>query len=191
MYHSCSMSGYKRSVCVFCGSHSGNNQSLVENAQALGQFMADNELRLVYGGASSGIMGAIADGVLHNSGVVLSIYPNFLSTMEPMHEGVTEQIIVEDMHNRKMKMFENSDMFVVLPGGFGTLDEAFEIITWKQIGTHDKQIFIHNDSGYWDKWVELTERIIDSGFARPVTRTMYKITNSQEELFKALLAGRH
>jgi len=171
-------------VCVFCSASDAIDSHYFEEARKIGNIFAENNIGLVYGGAQCGIMGALADGVLEKSGHVIGVFPEFLKDFEPMHEGITEQILVDDMHTRKKEMFERSDSILVLPGGFGTLDETFEVITWKQIHTHNKQVIIYNYKGYWNKLIELFDSIIDNKFANSKTNTLYDVIDKQEDILK-------
>lgn len=139
-----------KSLCVFCGSSSGNNPEFIRSAQLLGQYLAENGITLIYGGANVGIMGAIADSTLENGGSVKGVLPKFLQGKEIAHTGLTELIICETMHERKIKMFELSQGFVALPGGFGTLEEVVEILTWQQLGFHKYPVGFLNIGGFFD-----------------------------------------
>lgn len=174
------------SVCVFCGAREGNDPKYVREAERFARTLAEKKMQLVYGGGDVGLMGAIANAALKAGGEVFGVFPKFLNQYESEHKSLTRMIIVEDMHTRKWTMFENSDAIVILPGGFGTLDEAFEVITWKQLKTHNKEIILFNQDGYWDKFVELTEHLIRNNFAGEVARSLYKVVDSVEGIFKAL-----
>ena len=174
------------SVCVFCGSREGNDPKYVREAKRFAKMLAEKKIQLVYGGGDVGIMGAVANASLAAGGQVFGVFPKFLNQYESEHKTLTRMIIVEDMHTRKWTMFENSDAIVILPGGFGTMDEAFEVITWKQIKTHNKPIILFNQDGYWDKFLELAESIIAHKFAGEATRTLYTVVDTVEGIFKAL-----
>jgi uncharacterized protein (TIGR00730 family) len=133
-----------RSLAVFCGSKNGNDPVYVQHAAQLGKILADHQITLIYGGGSIGIMGTIADAVMMNGGKVTGIIPQVLVDWERQHTSISELIIVDNMHVRKKKMYELSDAAVILPGGFGTLDELFEMVTWNQLSIHDKHIYIIN-----------------------------------------------
>lgn len=167
-----------KSVCVFCGASNNVDQRFLDEGHKLGAMLAKENIQFVYGGADCGVMGAIANGVLENGGKALGVFPRVLDGLEEAHKGLSETIIVDDMHTRKMIMFERSDSFIVMPGGFGTMDETFEVITWKQLETHEKPIVIYNFEGYWDHWVAFTEHIIKSGFASEKTRSLYDVENT-------------
>lgn len=138
------------SLAVFCGSKSGNNPLFEEQAAELGCLLAQENVTLIYGGGNKGIMGAVANAVLENNGKVIGIIPKVLTEWEAHHEGITELIIVDTMHTRKLMLYEKCDAAIILPGGFGTLDELFEMLTWNQLSIHDKKIFILNTSGYYN-----------------------------------------
>ena len=139
-----------KSICVFCGGNPGARPSYGAAARRLGEFMAERGMSLVYGGAQVGLMGVIADAVLGGGGEVLGVIPTFLAGKEIAHQGLTELRIVSSMHERKALMAERADAFVALPGGFGTLDELFEILTWAQLGLHQKPCGVLNVDGYFD-----------------------------------------
>ena len=141
--------GMKR-LTVFCGSSNGSNKIFKEEAYKLGQKLAENKIELVYGGANVGLMGVIADSVLENRGVAIGVLPNFLKKIEVEYKGLSELILVDSMHERKAKMNELSDGVITLPGGFGTLEEFFEMLTWAQLGLHKKPIAIYNIDGFFD-----------------------------------------
>jgi uncharacterized protein (TIGR00730 family) len=140
----------KKKLCVFCGSAQGNSERYVQQAQKVGELMASLNVGLVYGGATVGVMGAIADSVLSHGGHVIGVIPKSLVEYEVAHYKVTKLHIVEGMHERKKMMYDFSDAFLVLPGGMGTLDEMFEILTWSQLKLHSKPIYILNEFGFYD-----------------------------------------
>ena len=155
------------SICVYCGSQPGNDTEFIKQAVILGKLMADNNIRLVYGGGSRGIMGAISKSVQDNGGKVLGIIPKFLIPKEgewDQSASNLEIIITENMHVRKQKMFEQSDAFIALPGGIGTLEEIIEIITWAQLGRHEKPIAFLNIKKFWNPMLELIEHMKEAGF---------------------------
>ncbi|HEX2684450.1 MAG TPA: TIGR00730 family Rossman fold protein [Ferruginibacter sp.] len=138
------------SVAVFCGSKSGNNPEYVQEAITLGHLLASKKVPLIYGGGNKGIMGAVSNAVLEKNGKVIGIIPEILKDLEHHHTGITELLIVEDMHTRKKYIYEKCDAAIILPGGFGTMDEFFEMLTWNQLSIHDKKIFILNTAGFYD-----------------------------------------
>lgn len=176
------------SLCVYCGSSRGINPAFVPLARELGKQMAERRIRLVYGGGRVGLMGACADGVMAHGGEVIGIIPQHLQDREIGHAGLTELKVVDNMHTRKRMMFDHSDAFIVLPGGLGTLEEFFEVVTWRQLGMHDKPIIVLNADGYWDNLVGMIDRIIDDGFAQASARQYFSVVNSIGRLFDLLAA---
>jgi len=154
-------------VCVYCGSGPGSNHRFVEAAQALGKAFAENNIRLVYGGGSVGLMGAIAKSTLDHGGLVTGIIPDFLRSRENMLTRVQEMIVTPDMHERKRLMFEHSDAFVALPGGVGTLEELVEQMTWQQLGRHSKPVLLANIDGFWEPLIALLAHMRETEFIRP------------------------
>lgn len=180
---------FASSLCVYCGSGLGIDSRHAEAARALGRLMAEHRIRLVYGGARIGLMGAMADAALAAGGEVAGILPGHLDKTELGHRGATELHIVGSMHERKNKMFEISDAFAVLPGGFGTLDEAFEILTWRKLGLHDKPVFLVDIAGYWRPLVALVDHVVGQGFASPADRKLYTLVSGVDALIPALAAA--
>ena len=156
-----------KTVCVYCGSGPGVNHRFVETAQALGKILAENNIRLVYGGGSVGLMGAIAKSALEHGGAVTGIIPDFLRARENALTKVQEMIVTPDMHERKRLMFERSDAFVALPGGVGTLEELVEMLTWQQLGRHAKPILLANIDGFWEPLMALLAHMRAAQFIRP------------------------
>jgi uncharacterized protein (TIGR00730 family) len=175
-----------RSLCVYCGSARGRSPRYVAAAQELGEAMAERQIRLVYGGARIGMMGELANAVMTNGGEVVGVIPEHLQTTEVGHSGITELKVVESMHVRKKLMFDLSDGFAVLPGGYGTLDELFEIITWRMLKLHDKPIVVLNIDGYWDRFQALIDHLIDEGFARADSRQHFSVVSSVGRMFDLL-----
>lgn len=138
------------SVAVFCGSKNGNTSLFMEHAIQLGKILATRNITLIYGGGNVGIMGTIADTVMDHGGKVVGVIPKVLVDWERQHNSLSELLVVDDMHIRKKKMYELCDAAIILPGGFGTLDELFEMVTWNQLSIHDKQIFILNSGGFYN-----------------------------------------
>lgn len=153
-----------RSLAVFCGSKSGNNPLFEKQARDLGYLLAEKKVELIYGGGNKGIMGAVANAVLERSGKLTGIIPSILKDREHHHEGITELIIVDNMHTRKKMLYEKCDAAIILPGGFGTMDEFFEMLTWNQLSIHDKRIFILNTAGYYDHLLSLAAVMQQEGF---------------------------
>jgi len=156
-----------KTVCVYCGSGPGSNPRFVEAALALGKIFAENNIRLVYGGGSVGLMGAVAQGTLDHGGQVTGIIPDFLRSREHMLTRVQEMIVTPDMHERKRLMFEHSDAFVALPGGIGTLEELVEQMTWQQLGRHTKPVLLANIDGFWEPLIALLAHMRETAFIRP------------------------
>jgi uncharacterized protein (TIGR00730 family) len=156
-----------KTVCVYCGSGPGTDPRFVEAAVALGKNLAENGVRLVYGGGSLGLMGAVASSVLDHGGSVTGIIPDFLTLRENALKRVQEMIVTPDMHERKRLMFERSDAFVALPGGIGTLEELVEQLTWQQLGRHSKPILIANIAGFWEPLLGLLAHMRATQFIRP------------------------
>src|ERR1700757_2285448 len=154
------------SICVYCASGPGNNPAFMDAARKLGRILAENGIRLVYGGGSVGLMGALAESALDHGGIVTGVIPEFLVNREHMLVRVQERIITRDMHERKRIMFERADAFVALPGGVGTLEELVEQITWAQLGRHKKPILIANVEGFWDPLCRLLDHMKQLQFIR-------------------------
>lgn len=176
----------QKSVCVFCGASNAIDSKYMQAGEAFGKQLVDNRLSLVYGGGDCGVMGAVANSVMEHKGHVTGVFPVSLRNLEREHKTLSEIIIVNTMHERKQLMFERSDAFVIFPGGFGTMDEMFEIITWKQLQLHQKPVIIYNQDGYWSPLVALMSNIIDNKFARPETYDFYKVVNTLDEIIPAL-----
>jgi len=156
-----------KTICVYCGSGPGSNHRFIKAAIALGKVLAENRIRLVYGGGSIGLMGALATSVLDHGGTVTGIIPDFLTSRENALTRVQELIVTPDMHERKRLMFERSDAFVALPGGVGTLEELVEQLTWKQLGRHTKPILLANIDGFWEPLLALLAHMRATQFIRP------------------------
>ena len=175
-----------RSVCVYCGSSLGESQVYTAQAQILGRLLAENGIRLVYGGGRIGLMGVVAEAALAAGGEVVGIIPNHLHDWEVGHTGLTELHVVDSMHTRKRMMVEMSDAFIALPGGLGTLDEFFEVVTWRQLKLHDKPVIILNVEDYWHPLLALIEAVIERGFARRTATNLFTIVDSAEALIPVL-----
>ncbi|HWZ05539.1 MAG TPA: TIGR00730 family Rossman fold protein [Bradyrhizobium sp.] len=156
-----------KTVCVYCGSGPGTNPRFVEAARAFGKILAESGIRLVYGGGSIGLMGAVATSVLDHGGTVTGIIPDFLTIRENALRRVQEMIVTPDMHERKRLMFERADAFVALPGGVGTLEELVEQLTWQQLGRHSKPVLIANIEGFWEPLLTLLTHMRATQFIRP------------------------
>ena len=177
-----------QSLCVYCGSASNAAEVQRDAAARLGTLLAENGIRMVYGGGHVGLMGVMADAALAASGEVVGVIPQFLMEAEVGHTKVTELVTVGSMHERKQKMFELADAFVVLAGGLGTLDETIEIITWKQLKLHDKPILLVDIEGYWEPLRALFDTVIARGFARPDVLELFTIVERIEDILPALAA---
>ncbi|HVC62195.1 MAG TPA: TIGR00730 family Rossman fold protein [Acetobacteraceae bacterium] len=174
------------SVAVFCGSSSGTNPAFAAGARELGHGLAAAGMRLVYGGGRVGLMGAIADAVVEAGGVVLGVIPEFLARLEVAHTGIAALAITDSMHSRKQLMFAEADAFVSLPGGLGTLDETIEIITWRQLGLHDKPVLLCDIAGSAAPLLAAIEAAIGFGFAPPGARNLFEIADGVAALLQRL-----
>jgi uncharacterized protein (TIGR00730 family) len=178
-----------KTVCVYCGSSGRVDEVYRAAATRLGVPLAKTGISLVYGGGRIGLMGLLADAVLASGGRVTGIIPKHLHEREVGHHGLSEMILVDDMHGRKRRMFELSDAFVTLPGGLGTLDETIEILTWKQLGLHDKPILLVDVAGYWAPLIDLINHAIASGFAGRDARKLYRVVSRVEDVVPALVSS--
>jgi len=177
-----------KTICVFCGSSSGNNSKYVAAAKQLGQLIAQNNMTLVYGGGNVGLMGEIANSVLANRGTAIGVIPQFLVEKELVHENLSEVIIVESMHERKAMMAELADSFVALPGGFGTLEETVEALTWVQIGLHRKPIGLLNVEKYFHFLYEFFKHMVNEKFLHTEYKDMILIKENANEMIESLIA---
>ncbi len=175
-----------KSLCVFCGAAVGDNPAYAKAARTLGNLMARRGIRLVFGAGHVGMMGIVADAALSAGGEAVGVIPQHLMDRELAHTDLTELHVVESMHVRKQKMFDLADAIAVLPGGFGTLDETFEVITWKQLGLHDKPILLIDTEGYWQPFANLIANISRSGFAHGDHADLFTLVGTPEDLFVAL-----
>lgn len=174
------------SLCVFCGARNEVSRDYLDAGTAFGTALAQNGIRLVFGGGNCGMMGAVSNAVLAAGGEVIGVFPEHLGVHEIAHKGLTEFHLVKTMHERKKMMFDLSDMFAILPGGFGTMDEMMEILTWHQIGLHTKPVFIFNQKNYWSPLLQMMEKAIEERFARPSNRDFYRIHDTLESLLEAI-----
>ena len=175
------------SLCVYCGSAVGLAPTYRAAGERLGRLLAEQGVRLVFGGGRIGMMGVIADAVVRHGGKVTGIIPNFLEAREVGHRGIDDLRIVDSMHVRKQLMFDLADAFAILPGGYGTLDETFEIITWRLLGMHDKPVVIVNQDGYWSPLIDLIEHCRREGFVSERS-DLYRIVADVDEVLPALAA---
>lgn len=173
-------------ICVFCGSSEGNEPQIISQTYTLGTTLAKKELTLVYGAAKIGIMGVLADAVLEHKGQVIGIIPEFLKKKEVVHLGLSQLITTANMHDRKLKMQQESDGFIALPGGFGTLEELFEILTWAQLGLHAKPIGLLNTNGFYDHLLSLIESMVKNGFLSKENAQLLLVSDSIEVLLEKM-----
>ncbi len=175
-----------KSISVFCGSSKGFSSVYEESAKTVGKTFAENKIQLVYGAGNVGLMGVMADAVLQAGGTVLGVIPQFLKDWEVCHTGLTELIVTETMHERKWILEERSDGVIVLPGGYGTLDEFFEILTWKQLRLHNKPIGILNVNGYYDLLLSHVKTMAKEGFLKESNIMLFKVAGNVEELLRLM-----
>jgi len=175
-----------KSFVVFCGSSEGVNADYASKAYELGEAFANNGIRLVYGGAKIGIMGKVAEGVLSNKGKVIGVIPVFLKKKEVVHEGLTELIVTQNMHQRKLKMHDLSDGIIMLPGGFGTLEEFFEMLTWSQLGLHQYPLGILNTNGFYDSLLKMMFDMVKEGFVKQEHINTILVDNDIEALLERM-----
>ena len=181
-----------RSICVYCGSQPGRDNAYMEAGRALGRSIADHGLRLVYGGGTRGIMGAVASGVLSNGGEVTGIIPEFLMDKEATRHSLGqlyELIVTADMHERKHTMFERADAFVALPGGIGTLEEIVEIMTWAQLGRHRKPMVFGNINNFWRPMLDLLQHMREEGFVHTAHLVQPLVVNDAVDIVPTILAA--
>lgn len=175
-----------KSLCVFCGSSVGARPEYREAAVELGNELASKNIELIYGGGRIGLMGVLANTVLDNGGRVTGVIPGFLSTKEIRHDGLTRCYEVDDMHTRKQMMYQLSDAFIAMPGGFGTLDELFEIITWHQLSLHQKPVVIYNAHGYFDPLLQMIHKMYAEGFVPVQYKSFLHEASSLDEVVAML-----
>ncbi|MGH6924117.1 MAG: TIGR00730 family Rossman fold protein [Propylenella sp.] len=178
--------GILKSVCVYCGSGLGTNPSHAEAARILGRAMAENGVGLVYGGGSVGLMGILARAALDAGGAVTGIIPRFLERRERLMPDLTETIVTEDMHERKMQMFERADAFAALPGGVGTLEELVEQMTWAQLGRHEKPVLLANIGGFWDPFIRLLDEMRRERYIRSEFEVSCLVAERAEDIVPML-----
>jgi uncharacterized protein (TIGR00730 family) len=172
-------------ICVICGSSTGFDSCYAEMAERLGQVLADRKYELVYGGAEVGLMGRVADTVMNSGGVVIGVIPKAFAH-KVSHHGLSELHIVDSMHNRKTMMYNLSDAFIALPGGFGTLDELMEILTWAQLGMHEKPCCLINKNGYFDLLLSFLDNSVRNGFIKQEHRDMLLVSDGPEEMLNKM-----
>lgn len=173
-------------ITLFCGSSLGSDEIYRLEATALGKSLANQNIELIFGGANVGLMGSVADAVLNSGGRAIGVMPHFLKSKEIAHNNLTELILVETMHERKMKMSQLCDGVIALPGGFGTLEEFFEMLTWAQLGLHKKPVALLNINGFYDPLIELIQTMVDRGFLKEVNQKMLLISGNSDELLEKM-----
>jgi len=171
-----------KSIVVFCGSAEGYHESYRDAAYNVGALLATRHIRIVYGGAKVGLMGALAEGVLDHDGKIVGVIPHFLETTEIVHDGLSQLITVDTMHERKLKMHEMSDGIITLPGGWGTMEEMFEMLTWSQLGLHSKPVGLLNVNGFYDALKVLSDNMVQEGFLNEYVNKTLLISESIEDL---------
>ncbi len=175
-----------KSICVFCASSMGTDPQYAQAARQLGKLLASQHIRLIYGGSQRGLMGEVAQTVLDNGGEVTGVIPDFLGTKEIAHDHLTELIRVNTMHERKTKMADLAEGFIAMPGGFGTMDELCEILTWAQLGLHRKPIGIWNINGYYDALITLFDHMADQELLKPINRRMVLVDSDLDALMEKM-----
>lgn len=175
-----------KNIAIYCGSSSGFSDIYIKLAYDLGKYLALNNHTLIYGGAQVGLMGAVANGVLDNGGKAIGIIPSFLQTREIVHNNLTELIVVDTMHERKAKMCELCDAVVTIPGGFGSMDELYEMLTWAQLGLHKKPIGLLNYNHFYDSIISQSQKMVDEGFLSQVNKDMLLVSDNIEDLIEKL-----
>lgn len=173
-------------LAVFCASSDGNDSQIYKTAYDIGKRMAESDIRLVYGGSKLGLMGQVAKGVMEHGGKATGVIPDFLKTKEVVHTGLDELITTQDMHERKLTMNEKSDAFLTLPGGFGTFEELFEIVTWAQLGLHRKPIGLLNIAGFYDDLINMLNTMCAKGLLKPENLDILLVSDNFEDLLKQM-----
>ncbi len=181
----------KKSICVYCGSNPGAAPEYAQAAQAVGETLAQNDIRLVYGGGQVGLMGLVADACIDAGGQVYGVIPDFLHQKEIAHPRVQDMHIVSSMHERKLMMADASDAFIAMPGGIGTMEELFEVWTWSQLGRHEKPVGVLNVNGYYDKLLGFIDHMTEEGFLLDKHRAMLVRGETIEELLEKFEAFEH
>ena len=173
-------------LAVFCASSDGNDQQIYDTAYEIGKQMAEQEIRLIYGGSKLGLMGQVARGIMDHNGKATGVIPDFLKTKEVVHESLDELITTQDMHERKLTMNELSDAFIALPGGFGTFEELFEIVTWAQLGLHRKPIGLLNIGGFYDDLIQMLDKMCAKGLLKKDNLDILLVSDNFEELLQMM-----
>ena len=175
-----------KNILIYCGSSAGYNEIYKTTAMHVGKTLANQGLSLIYGGGSVGLMGTVADAILANGGEAIGVIPSFMEPWEVQHKGLTECIVTDSMHTRKQLMAEKSDAVIALPGGWGTLDELFEILTWRQLGLHKMPIGILNINGFYDHLLVMLEKMVSEGFVKEANLKMLIVDDNIESLLEKL-----
>ena len=173
-----------KALAVFCGSQNGKNTLYAQQAKTLGRLLAENGVALIYGGGKNGLMGSVADGAMAAGGAVHGIIPQLLTRFENQHTEITELVIVEDMHVRKRSLYERCDAALILPGGFGTLDELFEILTWNQLSIHNKKVFLLNTAGFYDHLLAHLHKMEEEGMLYTKVSEQVLVMETPEEMMQ-------
>lgn len=177
-----------KKICIYCGANISVAAHFLNDAKKFGSLLAKNQFEIIYGGTKFGSMGALADGALAAGGIVTGVFPEevFTKKDEELHQSLSNTILVNNMHTRKFKMFDLADAFVILPGGLGTMDETFEMITWKVLGTHSKSIIIYNYQNYYYHWLKLIDHFIENNFAKKQIKDNYVIMDNKVDIINKL-----
>jgi uncharacterized protein (TIGR00730 family) len=175
-----------KNILIYCGSSAGHNEIYKKTATQVGETLAKQGLSLIYGGGSVGLMGTVADAILANGGEAIGVIPSFMEPWEVQHKGLTECIVTETMHTRKQIMAEKSDAVIALPGGWGTLDELFEILTWRQLGLHKMPIGVLNTNGFYDDLLKMLEKMVSEGFLKEANLQMLIVDDNIDSLLEKL-----
>lgn len=186
MFDEKSKQGLPRAVCVYCGSSGQVDDSFKQMAREVATALAKSKITIVYGGGRVGLMGIAADSALAAGGEVIGIIPSFITEYEVQHTKITKLYIVDSMHTRKKMMVEQSDAFVILPGGYGTLDEAFEVLSWKKLKLHNKPIVVYNKGGFWDPLLDLIKHMRKHGFITQQDLNSFSVVNNIDGLIEAI-----
>ena len=177
-----------KSVAVYCGASAGFNETYRQQAALMGQAIARRGITMIYGGGRVGLMGAVADSVMSHGGQVIGVIPDFLADKELAHAGLTELHVVKSMHERKLKMADLAEGFIAMPGGFGTLEELFEVLTWGQLGLHRKPSGVFNVLGFYDHQLHFLDKMVTEGFLRPENRAQLQQDDTPDGLLDKMLA---
>ncbi len=175
-----------KSICVYCGANFNGDEKLKAVIEELAAVMVDNNIKLIFGGGSVGVMGLIANAILDKGGEAIGVIPQFLMDKEVGHKGLTEMIVTENMHQRKQKMADIANAFLILPGGFGTLEEFFEVLTWLQLGLHQKAIAVLNFNGFYDFLFKQMDVMVEHKFLKPINRDLVINESSPQRIIEAM-----